>query len=311
MSRRRAVVTGAAGFIGSAVAHRLVADGWEVLALVRPSGSRERLADLAREPRLSLEELDVAADGAAARARDLLAAFAPEAVVHAAWRGVRGPDRQDPAQHRNVTAAVELLQAAAAAGARRFVGLGSQAEYGPRREAAREDDPTRPTSVYGAAKLAAGHLVLAIAPRLGVSAAWVRVFSIYGPGEGRGALLPDAVAALRAGRELPLTSGEQLWDYLYVDDAADALARLVASPEATGPFNLGSGRVVRIRDVVERLAALVPARAPLRFGALPDGEVAHLEANVERLRRTTGWEPRVALDEGLARLARAAGPDPA
>ena len=306
---QRVAVTGAGGFLGAALVRRLLQDGAEVLALVRPGGSRERLAAVESSPglRVAALDVDVLADaGGRARAAEALRAFAPGALVHAAWTGVRGAARQDVAQHRNVGATVALLEGAADAGAGRFVGLGSQAEYGPRDAAISEDDVPRPTSVYGAAKVAAGHLVLAIAPRLGVSAAWARVFSLYGPGEAPGALVPDLAAALLAGRDLPLGSGEQRWDYLHVDDAADALARLAMTREATGFFNVGSGRVVRVRDVAERLVALAAPGARLSFGARPDGDLVHLEAQVERLRRHTGWQPRVELDAGLAAVVAAA-----
>jgi UDP-glucose 4-epimerase len=270
--------------------------------MVRPGSTLDRFQDVAEHPQLTLLRAELAHRRVWAPA---VARFAPEAVLHLAWQGTGSADRENPVQVENVAWTVSLLREAAASGARRFVGVGSQAEYGPQNHAVDEGAPTRPTSLYGAAKLAAGLLTLALSQRVAVAAAWVRLFSVYGPGE-KGTLLADLTEALRSGRELPLTECEQLWDYLFVEDAAEALVLLAADSTATGIYNLGSGRVVRLKDVVSRVSRELSPRTPMVFGArpYPPDQVMHLQADIRRLTETTGWKPRTDLDDGLHRLLR-------
>ncbi len=299
-SARRVVVTGASGFLGAATVRALVRSGSPVLAIVRPTSDLRRLEPL-RGPGLEVLAVDAAAEPG--RLAASLAAFRPEAVLHAAWEGVRGPARDDPAQVENVTRTVAWVRAAAAAGARRFVGIGSQAEYGPHDDAIDEAVLPAPADLYGAAKLAAGHLALALASRLGASAAWARVFSVYGPGETAGALVPDLARALLRGTPYPLSSCAQRWDYLSEDDAAEALRLLLHRDDARGAFNLASGSAPPLEEVVRAIAARVAPGAPLAVGARP-GPVRSLVADVARL-RALGWRPSITLDEGLARTIAA------
>lgn len=306
MTPGRVIVTGASGFIGAAAVRRLLRDGSSVLALVRPGTDRWRLAPLGGE-RLSVAEWDLSR-AVEARSVDELRAifreFRPEGVLHAGWIGVRGPSRDEPGQTLNVAITVELVRAAGSAGARRFVGLGSQAEYGPSDRAIGEEECPRPATMYGAAKLAAGHLCVALSDRLGLSAAWVRVFSVYGPGERRGALVPDLIRALSAGTPFPLTSCEQRWDYLYEDDAADALARLLGADRARGFFNLASGVARPLSWAVDVIRAQVAPGAELLVGQVP-GRPPSIVADVSRLRAAIGWEPLTPFEEGVRRTARA------
>jgi nucleoside-diphosphate-sugar epimerase len=314
MSGRRVIVTGAAGFVAAATVRRLLDCGHTVLAWVRPASDLGRLAALRATPALSVLALDVTAvrdaQGREA-ALDALRAFQPDAIVHAAWRGIRGADRDDPMQADNVAVTMELMRVCAEAGTRRFVGLGSQAEYGPQAAIIDEQTFPRPNTLYGAAKLACGTLALAMGRRLGISAAWARVFSVYGPGERSGALIPDLVTALAAGRPYELGACEGRWDYLYQDDAASALEALALRDDAEGAFNLASGAAVPLRDVVLRIRDLVAPGAAIVFGTRspPPGAVLRLEASVRRIQEATGWRARVTLEEGLARTVAAMGPE--
>jgi nucleoside-diphosphate-sugar epimerase len=304
---RRVVVTGAAGFLGAAVVRRLAAEGQQVLAWTRPSSDMGRLAGVPGLEHFALDVAEVVRDAGRARMRASLTEFRPDALIHAAWEGVRGERREDPAQENNVAPAVEILRVAQACGARRFVGLGSQAEYGPSAEVLSEASVTRPTSAYGAAKLECGRRWLAEAERLGVSAAWVRVFSVYGPGQREGALVPDLARALHEGRRLGLGSGETPWDYLYEDDAADALALLAGRDDVRGIYNLASGTAVPIGDVMRRVAALVDPKVVLTLGTrlrAPRGQGA-LRADVTRLRHALAWGPTTSLGDGLRRTVAA------
>ncbi|GFN31958.1 NAD-dependent epimerase/dehydratase family protein [Paenibacillus xylaniclasticus] len=268
--RPAAFVTGAAGFIGAAVCRRLLALGWQVYAVIRQGSNRERLP--ARHPSLMLVEGDLMRlPKWEAKLEEAVQRRGPAAVwLHLGWTGVAGADRNDEAQNDNVAAVLQSVRTAAKLGCRSWIGAGSQAEYGRLEGRADEGTSELPTTVYGKAKLAAGREALAEAKRLGLAGSWVRIFSVYGPGDNGGWLIPDIARKLLAGQSPELTLGEQRWDYLYIDDAADAFAALaqrsITAPysvkplnaagqqavhPAAGVFNLGSGESRTIREIAE------------------------------------------------------------
>ncbi len=295
----RALVTGATGFIGSYLTERLLGAGAAVAVLVRPTANPWRIADLL--PRVTRITGDLRELTPVEREiRD----FAPEAVFHLAWHGVAGAQRNDPAQlDANVQTTTDLVRLAVRAGCQTWIGVGSQAEYGPLNRVIAEDAPTEPTTAYGVAKLRAGLAAAELATEAGLRFAWLRVFSTYGPKDSPDWMLPYLIRTLLRGQTPALTGCEQKWDYLYVADAADAIHRVAEMSAAAGVMNLGSGVACPLREVVERVRDLVsPARA-LQFGAVPyrPDQVMHLQADIARLTRATGWRPVTALDEGLRR----------
>lgn len=289
----RCLVTGAAGHLGSHLTEQLVREGAEVTVLVREESDLWRLAGV-------LERVNVLRR---ARPSEIKRA-APEAVFHLAWQGVAGDSRDAPEQLTvNVAATLELCQIVVEAGCRVFVGLGSQAEYGPHDSVLTEETLARPVTAYGVAKLCAGMMTAKLCELAGVRHVWLRLLATYGPKDDERHLIPTVIRSLLGGERPRLTKGEQTWDYLYVEDAAEAIYRVAATDEARGVFNLGSGRAATVRAVVERLRDLIDPSVELNFGEEPyaPGQLMRLEASAERLRRATGWEPRVGLDEGLNR----------
>ncbi len=293
----RILVTGATGFLGSSLVRQLVGDGHDVAALVRPTSRRMWRLDPVRD-RIRCIEGDLAAIPSSA-----IRSFAPEGVAHLAWSGVSNLDRNDPKQVHNICQAKDLLTIAADSGCSAFVGLGSQAEYGPCSGAVAPDAPTNPTTLYGDCKLATGRILARIAetgthkPRF----AWLRLFSSYGPGDEIYWMISGLILKLLRQEVPPLTPGEQRWDYVHVDDAARAVAAVLVSPGAAGVFNLGSGSAPSLRHTIETVRDLIDPRLPLGFGEVayrPD-QVMHLEADISRLTALTGWVPRVALSDGL------------
>ncbi|QQO17112.1 NAD(P)-dependent oxidoreductase [Bradyrhizobium diazoefficiens] len=291
----RVFVTGASGFLGSYLVADLLARGHEVAVLLRPDSPSWRLADVYDHLHVipgALEHLD--------RLRGPLKAFAPQAVVHMAWRGVAGSDRNSPLQAANVTDTVELAELATEAGAKAFVGAGSQAEYGPYDRAIREDDVPRPTTLYGMAKLAAGSMAMRLCEERGVRAAWLRIFSTYGPKDADYWLIPSMIRNLRSGQHMALTACEQRWGFLHARDAAAAFRLTLMHDAASGIFNVGSPEAPPLRETVSRLRDLVDPGASLGFGELayrPD-QVMILAADVSRM-LALGWKPEVPLDQGL------------
>jgi nucleoside-diphosphate-sugar epimerase len=130
----------------------------------------------------------------------------------------------------------------------------------------------------------------------------VRLLSTYGPGDDPRNMIPSVILTLLAGKRPAMTKGEQVWDYVYVEDAARALCQ-IAETGATGIFNLASGETVEIRDVAERIRNLIDPRLELGLGDLPyrQDPIMYLKGDISRLKSATGWQPEITLDEGLHR----------
>lgn len=295
---RRVFLTGATGFVGATVLRRMVSQQRTVAVLLREASDARRIRDLL--PLVTVVRGDLARlDGC----RDAIAAFRPDCVMHLAWQGVRGSDRNHPLQLENVSAAVALYKLASRLGCSRIVGMGSQAEYGPHEGRISEDTPPRPTTLYGAAKLATCILLERASAIGGQTFAWLRLFSSYGPDDDPDWMIPYLVSTLLAGSRPSLTAAEQLWDYIHVEDAAAAVVAM-ADADACGVFNLGSGTARPLREIVTAVRDAIDPSLPLGFGEVPyrTDQVMHLEADISALQRATGWAPVIDLAVGLRGL---------
>ncbi len=294
----RLFITGASGFVGAATLKAALTAGHEVSAPIRPHSTAGRLNDLKDGfTRINADLRD------RAQLAKALQACKPDAVIHLAWAGVSNASRFDRSQITdNIEASCALLEESAAAGCKRFIGIGSQGEYGPLNKRASEDDLPMPTTLYGAAKLSTLHLTRQLAAQAGMQFAWLRLFSTFGPRDNDVWLIPTLIRDMLAGRRPRTTLGTQSWDWLYVDDVAVAILAVATSP-AEGVFNLGSGRPVTVRHVVETIRDLTAPGLDLVFGEIPfrPDQVMHLEADITRITVATGWQPRTSIEDGLAR----------
>jgi nucleoside-diphosphate-sugar epimerase len=289
---QRVLITGGTGFIGRNCLAPLAGSADEVHAVVRspavplPRGVRPHAVDL-------LDPQQVPA---------LVAEVRPTHLLHLAWITTPKVYWTSPENLRWVEASLRLLRTFAEHGGRRVVVAGSCAEYGWQSGHCHETrTPLRPATLYGTCKDALRSVLEAFARQAGLSAAWGRVFFLYGPHEHPGRLVSSVVRALLAGEAAPCSPGTQRRDFLHVADVADAFVALLRS-DARGAVNIASGETVAVRDVVRRVAAAVGRPDLLRLGALPGNpsEPAVLSADVTRLRGEVGWAPRFTLDEGLA-----------
>jgi nucleoside-diphosphate-sugar epimerase len=285
----RVLVTGATGFVGRHVVAALAARGHEVVAVSRASGDLH--ADLLAG--------DPAAVVAQAEATELL---------HLAWYAEHGRFWTAPENLDWVGATLRLLRAFREAGGRRAVLAGSCAEYawGERRPLREETSPLRPATLYGACKHATRLAAEAYAVQEGLSMAWGRIFFSFGPGEAPGRLIPAVAGALLRGEEAPVTAGEQVRDFLAVEELGDAFAALLSSG-VEGPVNMASGEGVSVRDVVAAVGRAAGREDLIRYGALPSrpGDPPEIVADVARLRDEVGWAPRESLAAGIERAVAA------
>jgi nucleoside-diphosphate-sugar epimerase len=291
----KVLVTGASGFVGSQVARELLERGHEVRASVRAASVRDAVEDLGG--RIDWVTADVFADDPAALANLVRGV---EACVHLAWYAVPGQYLASPENLRCATGSLRLLEALAAAGCRRVVGVGSCFEYDFEPGTLVETGPVRPQSLYAASKLATRYMAEPLARLRGVEFAWARLFYLYGPFEDRRRLVPSVIDALLQGQPVEVTRGTQVRDFLHVADVGRALAA-VALGDLTGVVNVGSGQPVTVREVVSTIETLLGRGGLVRFGARPENptDPPIVCADNRRLVRATGWAPGYDLTNGL------------
>jgi dolichol-phosphate mannosyltransferase len=295
-----ALVTGSAGFVGANLVRRLLAEGARVSAAVRPGAERWRLKGLSGD--LELVDLDLR-DAAATRRE--VERLKPECVFHLAAHGAYSWQTEPRAiLETNVLGTSALLEACASAGVQAVVNAGSSSEYGFKDHPPAEDEALEPNSVYAVAKAAATHLCLNAAGRSDLRTVTLRLYSIYGPFEEPGRLIPRLIACGLEGRLPPLANPRTARDFVYVDDAIDAFL-LAAGPgvgEGGAVYNVGSGHQTSLEEVV------AVARAALEIDHEPrwsSGEQRTWDTDVwiadpRRIGEALGWRPRHGLAEGFA-----------
>ena len=302
---RRVLVTGGAGFIGSHLCARLLAEGDEVTALDDLStGSRENLpADV----RL------VEADVADADAVHTCVAAGFDAVLHVAGQASIATSYASPGRdlRTNVAGTLSVLEACLAAGVPRLVHASSMTVYGePAEVPTPEEAPLRPVSYYGITKAAAERYALVTGERpdadLAVTA--LRMFNVYG--ERQSLTNPyQGVLAIFLGNVLrgePITihsDGLQTRDFVHVDDVVDAWLRVLDEPDARGRvLNVGSGRETTIADLARAVVSACgedPETWPIRTGAAQRGDQRRSAARIDAIRELVGWTPTLDLAGGL------------
>jgi nucleoside-diphosphate-sugar epimerase len=287
---RRVLVTGATGFIGRGALGPLLASGAEVHAV---SSQPHRAEDAT--PGVVWHQLDLLGPDAAEAVREIGAGE----LMHLAWYAEPGRFWRSERNLDWVSASLALLRAFAAGGGRRAVLAGSCAEYAWSEETVciEGETPLRPATLYGAAKHGLQTIASAYAREAGISFAWGRIFFVFGPYEDPARLAGSVASALVAGDPALCSHGEQIRDFLYAPELAEAFLALLGSP-VEGAVNVASGRPVRIRELVAALAEAAGRPDLVRLGARPAGaEPRLLTADVTRLREEVGWSPSLTLDE--------------
>jgi nucleoside-diphosphate-sugar epimerase len=290
-------VTGASGFIGSHVIRLLVKSSVEVHALVRPASDLCRLEDVRDSPFLHLVRAEL---NDRVELASQLEAIRPDVCIHLAWTPTPGHDLNAEANQDSLITSLALLRALAKVGCRRVLMAGTCVEYDTDLGYLSETSPTRPRTLYAAAKLALQTYAERYVRLVDLDLVWLRFFYLHGPYEDKRRLVPQVVLRLLSGQPAPITAGHQIKDYLHVEDVASAVWAAAQSP-LTGIVNIGSGQPVSVREVVTTIAQRLERMALIQFGALPYAEhdPMFICANNAKLTQHTTWRPRYDLTEGL------------
>ncbi|GIW86504.1 MAG: epimerase [Isosphaeraceae bacterium] len=307
---QRIVVTGGAGFIGSNLVDRLLAEGREVVAVDNfddyydPTFKRANLAAAERRAGFHLVELDIRD---AARLGTLLSEWRPDAVVHLAARAGVRPSIERPALYAdvNVAGTAAVLQSAVRLDPLpRVIYASSSSVYGDRSAVPfREDDPCdQPVSPYAATKRACELLAQSFHHLYGLPITGLRFFTAYGPRNRPDLAIARFADLIEAGRPVPMFGdGSTRRDYTYIDDIVDGVVRALDRCQTIHLYNLGHSRPVALRDLIRAIGEAL-GREPV-VERLPEqpGDVRQTFADIGRARDELGYDPRTHLEEGLER----------
>jgi len=291
----KVLITGATGFIGSHVARLLVTESCEVYAVVRESSDLWRINDivpllhLVRCDLLAFDELD-----------PHLERIQPDLCIHVAWYAVPGQYLTTRENLSVLKASLHLASRLVDLGCKRFVGVGTCFEYDTSLGYLSEKTPNRPHTLYAASKLALQIVLEQLANVTGMEVAWLRLFYQYGPFEHGQRLVPSVICSLLSNQIAKVTKGEQIRDFLHVEDVAQAIWT-IAQSDVSGPVNIGSGQPVSVRDVVTKIGDILNRPELIAFGALPSSasDPMFICADNRRLVESTTWVPRYDLEQGL------------
>ncbi|OBF66049.1 oxidoreductase [Mycobacterium sp. 852002-51971_SCH5477799-a] len=257
-------LTGATGFVGRQILRKLLERDCSVQVLVRDPSRLEDIPARGEVKVVQTPDLFTAAN-------DRLEKFleGSESLIHAAWHVAPGEYLTSPLNLTCLTGTINLASVFSAVGGRRFVGLGTCAEYDASAGLMTTATSLAPKTLYAACKASAFQVLGNFFDTKGVSFAWCRIFYLYGEGEDERRLVPYIRKQLEAGKEVLLSQGDQVRDFLDVKDAARMIAD-VAVGDHEGAVNVCSGKAVTVRQLAERIADEYGRRELLRFGARPE-----------------------------------------
>lgn len=291
----RAIVTGATGFIGTALCRELMENNYEVTAVIRPNTKRKDKVPLG----VNIIELPLDKITEIEGDYDLF--------YHLAWNGSSGNDRNDfDMQYSNIKYIADAVRTAKKLGCKRFIGAGSQAEYGVVYGEAKEDETIcKPFMMYGAAKLAAYHMGKIVAEQEEISFVWPRIYSVYGPGENEGTLISYLVKTLQEGNIPELSPCENMWNFMYIDDCVRALMMLGESKYTEGIYNVASSDTRLLKEFVIEASYTTNRNINLKFGDKKQdkNKTFWLEPNIEKI-KNLGFEVKIGFKEGIKRKSK-------
>lgn len=292
----RVVITGGTGVIGIALVEECIRQNIEVLLIVRKGSSRlgsipkNQLINVIECSLCDLETID----------KEIEIKY--DVFFHLAWDGTMGKKREDTIlQTMNIKYSLDAIQLAKKIGCHTFIGAGSQAEYGKLCDRITKDTLTLPHTEYGIAKLTAGIFTRKRAKELGMRHIWVRILSVYGKNDSPETMIMSLIRSLKEGKIPKLTKCEQIWDYLYSEDAAKALILLAEKGINNKVYVLGSGNSRPLIEYVNEVKNIVSPSAELGLGLVKysDNQIMYLGTDISMLQEDIGWNPRVQFSEGI------------
>jgi len=299
----RIFVTGAAGFIGSHLIRRLLGEGYHVGIQKRETTDTSRIADVIDATAVYDVDIRNGPDVGAA-----IADFRPDIIIHLVtyYAVEHEPDDIGVMIDTNVRGTVNLLEASTQLNVHHFINTSTCAVYRESGDYLAETDPVDPQNLYALTKLQAEEACSFYSKNYDLNVLTLRLFPPYGPGDHERRLIPFVIRALQRGEAPQLTSGRQKWDFVFVDDIADAFVNAIESfpyPHRHECINIGTGEAPTVREVVEMIREQMGIETPMEWGVVPHrkNEVWFNSADIQKAANLLGWQPETSLQDGIAR----------
>ncbi len=293
----KVLVTGASGFLGYNSVQMLKSRGFEVHATqLKPIQHREK--EGIRWYQADLRDKN--------QIHQLIEKVKPTHLLHAAWNMEPGIQLSSEHHCEWVDIGMNLIESFAHFGGKRFVAIGSAIEYGPVTSICVENKTqVRPDSLYGKIKLELQLKIDSFCKENGISYAWPRVFLLFGPKENPKRIVPYVIRSIMENKIIKTSHGNQILDYLYVDDVVNAFGFLLEG-DLEGPVNVSSGKPIQLKDIIINIAKKMDGEHLLRFGTRPTSEhdPMYLVGDNTLLKTKTGWQQKVSIEEGIVKLIK-------
>ena len=299
---KRVILTGASGFVGANLVRRLLKDGHDIHLLVRQGYNPWRIEDLCADVQLHVIELtdDVALNRVVGNIR-------PDWVFHLATYGAYSwqTDLHQMIQ-TNIIGSINLIMAGLRTGFEVFVNTGSSSEHGFKRHASSETDWLEPNSLYAVTKASATLFCQYFAQSQKMRMSTLRLYSVYGPYEEPGRLMPTLILLGLQGKLPPLVNPSVVRDYVYVEDVVDAYIRVATQidQEPGAIYNVGTGIQTSMCEVVEIARRVMGIVVEPKWGSMMNRlwDTSIWVADSRKIRHDLGWQPSYTFEQGFCQM---------
>lgn len=293
---KRVVVTGATSMLGLALINECVKNGVEVLAICRRESKKKK--KIPNSPLIKIIECDLSKLSEIKNADQDYDAF-----YHFAWGYTDRTTRDDARlQNQNIAYTLDAVELAKRLGCKKFIGAGSQAEYGPHDEIIDETSDIHPEVCYGIAKYAAGKMAKKMCDNLGMICVWMRIFSVFGTNDSENVMVSYALKQWKNKEQAYFSSGTQSWNYLYEVDAGRYSFLIGKKVNQSCEINVAGNENKQLRKYVEDIAEVLGNDFKYSFAKQNEEKVYGIAADTSRLIAMTEYTPQYSFREGIEEI---------
>ncbi len=293
---KAAIVTGGTGVVGYALIKLLISKNISVHLFVRDKHNIKCLEEFRNQ--LQVYEVPLS------DYEDYRPSTSADVFFHLAWEGTSKTDRQNEAiQFGNLKHIKHAVRIAKQTGCQKFIGIGSQAEFGHQSTPMGAHSVAGPHTFYGIAKLAAGQLSKQYCNIEKIDFNWVRIFSVFGVCDNSNTLMEYVLNQIRVDSEIQITNPDAIWDYMFNDDAAEALCMIAEKGLDGKTYSLGSGVGIKILDIINRVLEITASKTKIKINSNPihAGGISYLVADTDELQKDIQFKHSNTFDSSFIR----------